>query len=549
MKKLLYISILLLFSCVLKATNYYVATTGDNGDPGTIGEPWATLTYAMSSSSGVGPGDTVYIKAGDYSPEEVDITISGTESQRITVLGYKTTPGDAKDDWTYGDSHDSAEMPYYDGDNGGNGIDFNNEEFITIKNIQLTEHLYGVRMDGGHNIIENFFVTECGDKASNNGYGIYLFGSKVYLNGTLYGYDADSCKVMNCVVINSTLTNIATFSSYDTIINCESYCDDNSTGVNSATDYYISNVGQKNNVIKDCYAYRIGDLGHSGHGIGIKGSWVGSSNPGGGVDCENHRIEGCTVRNMKNEGFWIAHHNAINNVIDSCHAIKGEDGYVLRDSANNNTLTDCSADSMDYSSTSSAITFRDGTEDLEGYTSVSNTFTRFLITNSSGVIFFDYGDDNVGGTWSVEANDNIFRHFTIYNCDYLFTYLRSDNADNEFINSIVLDVTDDYYSEVETDNTTYTYCDFYNGFTAFAGTGNITDNPNLTDPGGYDFTLQTGSPCIDAGTDVGLTYYGDAPDMGAFESGEVEPPVTHPRSLSTNGRGSFRKSGGRFIKQ
>lgn len=33
-----------------------------------------------------------------------------------------------------------------------------------------------------------------------------------------------------------------------------------------------------------------------------------------------------------------------------------------------------------------------------------------------------------------------------------------------------------------------------------------------------NFNLQFGSPCIDAGVDVGLPYQGDAPDIGVFES-------------------------------
>ena len=34
-----------------------------------------------------------------------------------------------------------------------------------------------------------------------------------------------------------------------------------------------------------------------------------------------------------------------------------------------------------------------------------------------------------------------------------------------------------------------------------------------------DFRLNAGSPAIDAGFDVGLPYYGSAPDIGAFETG------------------------------
>jgi len=51
----------------------------------------------------------------------------------------------------------------------------------------------------------------------------------------------------------------------------------------------------------------------------------------------------------------------------------------------------------------------------------------------------------------------------------------------------------------------------------------IDSDPLMTDPSNDDFTLQVGSPCINAGTDVGLTedYAGnsiiDSPDIGAYE--------------------------------
>jgi hypothetical protein len=53
----------------------------------------------------------------------------------------------------------------------------------------------------------------------------------------------------------------------------------------------------------------------------------------------------------------------------------------------------------------------------------------------------------------------------------------------------------------------------------------INDDPEYNDPGNRDFTLQKTSPCIDTGTDVGLTQdfegnsvpQGSAPDIGAYE--------------------------------
>jgi hypothetical protein len=66
----------------------------------------------------------------------------------------------------------------------------------------------------------------------------------------------------------------------------------------------------------------------------------------------------------------------------------------------------------------------------------------------------------------------------------------------------------------------------------YDGEGNISADPMFTDPDNGDFTLQFGSPCIDAGSayfeyegevlvDMNANdYYGQSPDMGAYEYGE-----------------------------
>ncbi len=49
------------------------------------------------------------------------------------------------------------------------------------------------------------------------------------------------------------------------------------------------------------------------------------------------------------------------------------------------------------------------------------------------------------------------------------------------------------------------------------GDHKVEQDPLFVDPDGYDHTLQSTSPCIDAGIDVGLPYCGSAPDLGAEE--------------------------------
>ncbi len=85
-----------LLSCTfnLFATDYYVsALSGDNNNPGTLAQPFATIRRAASFTN---PGDTVFIMNGTYTPISnfqqsiVTITRSGREGAYIT---YKAYPG------------------------------------------------------------------------------------------------------------------------------------------------------------------------------------------------------------------------------------------------------------------------------------------------------------------------------------------------------------------------------------------------------------------------------------------------------------------------
>ena len=55
--------ILSLGQALQAATNYYVATTGNNADPGTIAQPFLTIKYAISQASS---GDIINVAAGNY---------------------------------------------------------------------------------------------------------------------------------------------------------------------------------------------------------------------------------------------------------------------------------------------------------------------------------------------------------------------------------------------------------------------------------------------------------------------------------------------------
>lgn len=72
---------------VSAATTYYVATTGDDNNPGTYSQPFATLQKAADT---VIAGDIVYLRGGTYYPtSRIDFDTSGTQSDPITFAGYQ----------------------------------------------------------------------------------------------------------------------------------------------------------------------------------------------------------------------------------------------------------------------------------------------------------------------------------------------------------------------------------------------------------------------------------------------------------------------------
>lgn len=58
-------------------------------------------------------------------------------------------------------------------------------------------------------------------------------------------------------------------------------------------------------------------------------------------------------------------------------------------------------------------------------------------------------------------------------------------------------------------------CRFASGDTG--GANDVVADPLFLDDGARDYRLAAGSPCIDHGADLGLSYAGAAPDMGCFE--------------------------------
>ena len=87
--RIVVVSILMILAPFAGATTYYVAPppSGNDGNPGTLAQPWATLQQAADT---VGPGDTVQVRAGNYVGGYFET--SGTAALPITLEAY---PGES----------------------------------------------------------------------------------------------------------------------------------------------------------------------------------------------------------------------------------------------------------------------------------------------------------------------------------------------------------------------------------------------------------------------------------------------------------------------
>ena len=149
----------LLVGCIAQPTQratsettkyYYVAISGNDSNPGTLTRPWRTIQKAEKSMAG---GDIVYVSAGDYSSQRVNITTSGEAGLPITyqaqgqviMKGFKIVAN-----------------------------------YIIINGFEIANTNYrrwdrqtsaGIYIKGANNIIENNYIHEASLE------GIYLYGT------------------------------------------------------------------------------------------------------------------------------------------------------------------------------------------------------------------------------------------------------------------------------------------------------------------------------------------------------------------------------------
>jgi hypothetical protein len=107
---------LVITATATQAATYYVATNGNDGNPGSMRRPWKTLQHAADR---VAPGDTVEVRAGNYAGGNFER--SGTAARPIVLQAY---PG---------------EVPSITSDNPvtPDGINLEGASYMTVKGFTI----------------------------------------------------------------------------------------------------------------------------------------------------------------------------------------------------------------------------------------------------------------------------------------------------------------------------------------------------------------------------------------------------------------------------
>ncbi|MHC4714860.1 MAG: putative Ig domain-containing protein [Planctomycetota bacterium] len=199
MSRILTISALLCLALLLAvpvhATTYYVATNGDNQDPGTEAEPWATLQHAVDTISA---GDTILVKAGTYAGCRIESSGSSGSIKTLKVdsgasVLLNSKSGSAKHNGILEIENYSAAVSYWEIDgfevdgvsNTYRGIDCRNtasqmNSHITIKNCEV----HDAYMTGIFGAFTNYILIQDCTSYDNGEHGIYVNNSSD--NGDIY---------------------------------------------------------------------------------------------------------------------------------------------------------------------------------------------------------------------------------------------------------------------------------------------------------------------------------------------------------------------------
>ena len=269
-------------------TNYYVSTTGQNTDPGTLEKPWRTLAYAESKLSS---GDVVYVRGGIYQEyftiNVSDVTFQNYPDEFPIIDGNEEIPGDwiplveiSSNDVTF----DGFEVR----ESSGNGISIGGySNNVTVKNCEIHE-TYRQALQIIHS--DNALIEDCNIYKGAKVY--YLWDDTKGRPPTITTKYCDGPTFRRCKIHDSYFENIDidVDTKNATVEYCEIY------GSFRVQLYLVNSI---NNTVRYNLIYGTNNDTGSGIYVNNEAQW---STP---ILVTNNKIYGNLVANTK-VNFWIA---------------------------------------------------------------------------------------------------------------------------------------------------------------------------------------------------------------------------------------------------
>jgi PKD repeat protein len=552
--KTVFFLLLFILASILSAVDYYVRPAGGNyGLENGINyaNAWDGLVNVKWGAGGVQPGDTLWVcglhvynmtNTGNMaSRADIDVISGTSESSRVIIRG--DYPGDPGIVWgAYKISYGTWN---YEGNNvwsttivGYPYPDLFFEDITADSWVVMDKEttLEGCQKNPGSFYAADFsngstLYVHCSDDGNPTGriyqnrygYNFVVRGGKSYItfmNLKLYAIanwvgspdDAHHITWIGCTLAYGEHSVLRFYDNchYMQVINCDlSWAGNgiyNISSTNNAPSYYK----YSGNIIHDI-GVRASTQNSDAHGIGIQGGHDGLIEDNYIYNCGS----GVTLYTFTNQELK----NTIvrRNFVRDTHTLGGANSYGIETSCNNDSLSDKSGNIFSQNIVMNAAKgFKLQFEDEQKL--YNNVAANCGISFYSGRSYNGYGG-------KVKARNNISLNPTNYHvvfgtsgadslCDYDFNLYFPDGSGKFSYNS-----------------GTYSF----SGWQALARSGYTFDPYSkvadllFINPGNQNFHLQSSSPAIDAGVDVGITQdrdgtpipQGFAPDIGAYEHRKI----------------------------
>jgi len=472
--------LLLIISTVASAKTYYVATNGSDLNNGTsLSTPFATWQRGFTL---VNAGDTLFIRGGVYNLSGLGVSVegrySGTKDNPICIFAYPP-------DWDQGNKpilDCSGVVPRYATDFAA--ISFYEVQYIHLKGLTVRNLYQRYR---GEYMPEAFSAVACANFTFENCTAQNISGRGFwYHSGHWNTWDGPG----------------ALFE-YDTTrwINCDAFDLRDSLSVNpgNAADGWKCHTYQGCvYMLEGCRAWNYSDDGFdiSGEGHRIfKNCWAMSSEKYASMDIEGNGFK-CTGRNPAYSRFEYLTDTILVRYVNCLAAYCHGSGF-----ANN-----LQVDGVNYINNNGLIINNTSYHNAVGFWEEGNANTR--VPNSP-----TYKNNIAINSTHYEYGTYLYQVFIcnppIYNASHN-NWIPDPNSDwPGWIYNPAFTVKDDDFVSIDSSQI----------HAARKKDGSLPDITFLK--------LTPGSDLIDAGVNVGLPYFGSAPDVGysEYNSGSVVIPV------------------------